>query len=386
MSRIDGEKMELYPELVDVHDIVTELAELWRPKIEDNGVAFTSFVENSLADEVILDKARFQQCLSSLLSNAAKFTAAGRVHLHVTSKPADVDNQVEITAIVADTGQGMSEEVQSKLFTPFLQADSSMTRKYGGSGLGLAITQSLARMMGGDVTMVSSEGRGSEFTFTVKAEKSESTRILDDIEALMNDVGLDLVETAPVESENSTPEGKSVEPEYALIQDTKKASADITAESTPPSPSQETVIDKKYDPESLQGLKVLIVEDIPANQDVVKIFLNPEGCECHGALNGIEALKILDTQSIDIILMDIRMPKMDGIETTRAIRSSTRDYNNIPIIALTADVSAETNAACMSAGADIFLTKPVMGRELIEAIKFIRRFQEYENETAASVA
>ena len=386
MSRIDGEKMELYPEPVDVHDIVTELAELWRPKIEDNGVAFTSFVENSLADEVILDKARLQQCLNSLLSNAAKFTAAGRVHLHVTSKPADVDNQVEITAIVADTGQGMSEEVQSKLFTPFLQADSSMTRKYGGSGLGLAITQSLARMMGGDVTMVSSEGRGSEFTFTVKAEKSESTRILDDIEALMNDVGLDLVETAPVKSENSTPGEQSVEPEYALIQDTKRASADITAESTPSSPSQETVIDKKYDPESLQGLKVLIVEDIPANQDVVKIFLTPEGCECHGALNGIEALKILDTQSIDVILMDIRMPEMDGIEATRAIRSSARDYNNIPIIALTADVSAKTNAACMSAGADIFLTKPVMGRELIEAIKFIRRFQEYENETAASVA
>jgi len=386
MSRIDGEKMELYPEPVDVHDIVTELAELWRPKIEDNGVAFTSFVENSLADEVILDKARLQQCLNSLLSNAAKFTAAGRVHLHVTSKPTDVDNQVEITAIVADTGQGMSEEVQSKLFTPFLQADSSMTRKYGGSGLGLAITQSLARMMGGDVTMVSSEGRGSEFTFTVKAEKSESTRILDDIEALMNDVGLDLVETAPVKSENSTPGEQSVEPEYALIQDTKRASADITAESTPSSPSQEIVIDKKYDPESLQGLKVLIVEDIPANQDVVKVFLTPEGCECHGALNGIEALKILDTQSIDVILMDIRMPEMDGIEATRAIRSSARDYNNIPIIALTADVSAKTNAACMSAGADIFLTKPVMGRELIEAIKFIRRFQEYENETAARVA
>lgn len=80
------------------------------------------------------------------------------------------------------------------------------------------------------------------------------------------------------------------------------------------------------------------------------------------------------------------MPEMDGIEATRAIRSSDRNYKNIPIIALTADASAETNAACMAAGADIFLTKPVMGRELIESIKFIRRFQEYENETAARVA
>ena len=141
-----------------------------------------------------------------------------------------------------------------------------------------------------------------------------------------------------------------------------------------------------YDTESLRGLNVLIVDDIPSNQDVIKLFLDPEGCKSFGALNGIEALNVLDTQAIDIILMDIRMPEMDGIEATRTIRNSSRDYKNTPIIALTADVSAETNAACMAAGADIFLSKPVMGRELIESIKFIRRVQDYEDNTATNVA
>ena len=397
MSRIDGEKMELYPEPVNVHDIITGLEQAWRPVLEDKGVIFTCFTENSLTDEIILDKARFHQCLNNLLSNAAKFTDEGRVHLHVTSKSTDIDNQVEITAIVADTGQGMSEDVQGKLFTPFLQADSSMTRKHGGSGLGLAITQSLARMMDGDVTMISNQGRGSEFTMTVKGQRSESTQILDDVEALMDKVEIQPLETNSAESpiaksEEGIPAIKPITAEYATIQAVEQSTAkqvdiDILAEpATPASTPTPRAPESTYDTESLRGLNVLIVDDIPSNQDVIKLFLDPEGCKSFGALNGIEALNVLDTQAIDIILMDIRMPEMDGIEATRTIRNSSRDYKNTPIIALTADVSAETNAACMAAGADIFLSKPVMGRELIESIKFIRRVQDYEDNTATNVA
>ena len=397
MSRIDGEKMELYPEPVNVHDIITELEQAWRGVLEEKGITFTCFIENSLTDEIILDKARFHQCLNNLLSNAAKFTDEGRVHLHVTSKTTDIDNQVEITAIVADTGQGMSEDVQGKLFTPFLQADSSMTRKHGGSGLGLAITQSLARMMDGDVTMISNQGRGSEFTMTVKGQRSESTQILDDVEALMDKVEIQPLETNSAESpiaksEEGIPAIKPITAEYATIQAVEQSTAeqvdiDILAEpAMPASTPTPQAPESTYDTESLRGLNVLIVDDIPSNQDVIKLFLDPEGCKSFGALSGIEALNVLDTQAIDIILMDIRMPEMDGIEATRTIRNSSRDYKNTPIIALTADVSAETNAACMAAGADIFLSKPVMGRELIESIKFIRRVQDYEDNTATNVA
>ncbi len=396
MSSIDGEKMELYPEPVDVHDIITNLEKSWRSALEEKTVTFTCFVENSLNDEIILDKARFHQCLNNLLSNATKFTDTGRVHLHVTSKPTDIDNQVEITAILADTGQGMSEEVKGKLFTPFLQADTSMTRKHGGSGLGLAITRSLARMMDGDVTMISNQGRGSEFTLTVRGQRSENTQILDDVEALMDSTEMQPLETSYVESpiiakdelarDVSVPAIEPLAAEYSPIQAADRVDIEILADpAMPASPLPADPPKSAYDVESLRGLKVLIVDDIPANQDVIKLFLNPEGCKCHGALDGNEALSVLDTQAIDIILMDIRMPGMDGIEATRAIRNSDRGYKNTPIIALTADVTAETNSACMAAGADIFLTKPVMARELIESIKFIRRFQDYEAEEADAI-
>lgn len=397
MSRIDGEKMELYPEPVDVHNIVAELDKSWRPVIEDKGVTFTSYVENSLTDDIILDKARFHQCLNSLLSNAAKFTDSGRVHLHVTSQSSDIDNQVEITAIIADTGQGMSEEVQGKLFTPFLQADSSMTRKHGGSGLGLAITQSLARMMNGDVTMISKQGRGSEFTLTVKGPKSETAEILDEVELLLDNADMLPTETAITDTpdeqaQQSAPNIQPVAAEYATIQavdhidnlEEEAAEPVSQAPTQTQTPQPDSV--SAYDAESLKGLNILIVEDIQANQDVIKLFLDPEGCKSHGAQNGYEAIQMLESQSFDIILMDIRMPDMDGIEATRIIRSSGREYQNTPIIALTADVAPETNAACMAAGADIFLTKPVMGRDLIESIKFIRRFHDYDEDTASHVA
>lgn len=398
MSTIDGDKMELYREPTDIHAIVRDVEQLWRPTIENKGVTFTCFVEDSLSDDIILDKARVRQCLNNLLSNAAKFTDNGRVHLHVTSQPIDDTNETEVTAIIADTGQGMSETVQGKLFTPFLQADSTMTRKHGGSGLGLAITQSLARMMGGDVTMVSNQGRGSEFTLTLRGERSEAAKILDDIEELMDisdmvelessiqqptvtDDDILVLETIDTASVDTGPAADETSSAFKAINAAKTIDLAIKSQSDVLSPTK-----TEADLDDLRGLKILIVEDIPANQDVIKLFLKPEGCESQCAANGVEALDILNTQAIDIILMDIRMPEMDGIEATQAIRKSKREYKDTPIIALTADASAETNAACMAAGADIFLTKPVMAKELIEAIRFIRRFQDTDKVSTRKTA
>jgi len=409
MSTIDGDKMELYPEPTNVHAIVTELDKVWRPEIEAKDVTFTSFVDTLLSEDIIIDKARFRQCLNSLLSNAAKFTDSGRVHLHVTATSIDETGETEVTAIIADTGQGMSETVQEKLFTPFLQADSTMTRKYGGSGLGLTITQSLARMMGGDVTLVSNQGRGSEFTMTVRGMKSDGSKLLDDVEELLDVTPLAEMEPA---TPNTSPQDKGTQDkgtqdnaeddiltletgDYAPIELASSApSIGITETvdieiNTPIEANKPIEVNQpvsQSDTDNLRGLRVLIVEDITANQDIIKLFLRPEGCEILCASNGLEALDILNTQAVDIILMDIRMPTMDGIEATHAIRGSDREYKNTPIIALTADVAAETNAACMAAGADIFLTKPVIAHDLIESIRFIRRFQDYDEDDAASAA
>ena len=381
MSSIDGDKMELYPEPTDVQAIVADLGKVWRPIIEAKDVKFTIFVDSSLADDVTLDTARFKQCLNNLLSNAAKFTERGRVHLHVTANIIAETDETKITAIVADTGQGMSAEVQGKLFTPFLQADSTMTRKHGGSGLGLTITQSLARMMGGDVVMMSNQGRGSEFTLTVKGTRSENAKIMDNLEDILD---LDDMPERVVENTLPTPSPEQTTPQQKtpLISRPQMAAQQSALVQPPKMPK---TIPKEAS-EKLRGLKVLIVEDVAANHDVVKLFLSPEGCHCISALSGTEAIDVLNTQPIDVILMDIRMPDMDGIQVTRAIRRSDRAFKNIPIIALTADASAETNATCMAAGVDIFLTKPVIAAELIESIRFSLNAQSTNDDQAANAA
>ncbi|MDB2439323.1 response regulator [Hellea sp.] len=375
MSAIDGDKVELYPEPTNVQDIVQELDKVWRPVIEDKGVIFTSHVDSKLSDDVIIDKMRLRKCLNNLLSNAAKFTESGRVHLHITTETIDETGETEITAIVADTGQGMSEEVQGKLFTPFLQADSTMTRKHGGSGLGLAITQSLARMMGGDVTMMSAQGRGSEFTMTVRAIPSEAAQILDNVEALLNSIDM-----TPASDLDMAQPKKSQSPDESMV------FSDEISNIIPP--AEEILVLETEAPASddLRNLKVLIVEDEVFSQEVIKNFLEPEGCKLLFTGNGVEALDVLNTQAVDVILMDLRMPEMDGIETTRAIRRSSREYKDTPIVALTADSAAETNAACMAAGVDIFLTKPILAHELVEAVRFTQLCKETSQDLDAKVA
>lgn len=137
------------------------------------------------------------------------------------------------------------------------------------------------------------------------------------------------------------------------------------------------------------GLRVLIAEDVSTNREVIKIFLDPLGCHCVDAANGREALEALSVQNFDIVLMDIRMPEMDGITATQIIRQSDAHYKDIPIIALTADVTADNHAECIKAGVNLFLKKPVMQEELIAAIadthaKALRRQQEVAFNTGAS--
>ena len=378
MSSIDGDKMKLYPEPTNIQTLIKNLEQKWHPVIEKAGITFTCYVEDSLSVDIIIDKMRVQQCLNNLLSNAAKFTETGRIHLHVTSKPIDSSQDVEVTAIVADTGQGMSQDVQDKLFTPFLQADSTMTRKHGGSGLGLAITQSIARMMNGDVTMISAEGRGSEFTMTLRGQQSDSAQILDNVEALIDSLDMmpaaSRIEAAPAEAAESTEPQNVIEGSYFASPPADQSGGFTDAEKNIP------------EADMLRGVKVLIVEDEPTNQEIIKLFIDPQGCKSQCASNGVEALDVLNTQAIDIILMDIRMPTMDGIETTRTIRQSGREYNDTPIIALTADVSAENNAECMAAGVDIFLTKPIKARDLIEAMRYVRLAKDADNQRASNAA
>lgn len=167
MSTIEGNRLSLDKEEAKLSNTITREVAEWNKAAANKNLAFTHFIGSELNDAVIADHKRMRQSLRYLLSNAIRFTHAGRVHLHATGTP-DADGHLDVTIIVADTGQGISDDVQSRLFKPFLQADATMTRKYGGAGLSLAIARKLARMMGGDLIVKSREGRGTEFTFTAR--------------------------------------------------------------------------------------------------------------------------------------------------------------------------------------------------------------------------
>ena len=351
MSRLEAGKLQLAPEPTDLKSVIETNLSDFEQRAAEKGLVFTAYVAPECGQEFELDEARVKQCIGTLLCNAIKFTDEGRVHLHVTSEKDKTSGQSEITVIVADTGQGISEDVQAKLFTPFLQADASMTRKHGGSGLRLAIARMLARMMEGDITLNSREGRGSEFTLTFKSASVEPAQQKADLphEAEIKPSKVQKLPKAKKEDILVLPASSELSGPSFLIEP--------TAPKSPSTPAE--------DGQS----RVLIVEDIRSNQEVIAVMLDKAGIQHVPVDSGEDALRILNTQRFDIVLMDIHMPGMDGIETARRIRTSQQPWSNIPIIALTADADPKNKVACMSVGIDEFLTKPVMGNDLIKAMR-----------------
>jgi signal transduction histidine kinase/ActR/RegA family two-component response regulator len=355
MSRIDAKEMELLPEATDIRTVIANTQKLWEQKISSKEVTFTCYVHPDIPHSLMLDPMRLRQCLNNLLSNAAKFTQQGRIHLHVTSAPNGTGSGEIVTINVADTGMGIRPDIQAKLFKPFVQADSSITRQYGGSGLGLAITRNLAQMMGGDLTVNSRAGAGSEFTLTFTCEAAGDADVFGVVEA-----------------------------EFESLDKAAKNIAVSAPARMPPLSGSSPTSQKMPAQASLDGVRVLIVEDVISNQDVMKVFLEPEGCKIMCTANGYEALAALADQYFDVVLMDIRMPELDGIEATRLVRRSEGKNTHVPIIALTADATAETNAQCMAAGANIFLTKPVIAAELLDAIHFVLESAPISSQPAES--
>ena len=367
MATVEAGKMEVYPHGSDIPSLLAETIAECQDKADKKSLAFTQFIDPELHIHAT-DGQRLQQCVFNLLDNAIKFTDEGRVHLHVTAQKDETGHITGLRAIVADTGQGMSELVQSRLFTPFMQADSSMTRKFGGAGLNLAVTRALARLMDGDLTMVSREGRGSEFTLDLDFATSITLDAADPISTSVTQVAeapsiLDMQMSDIIDDTPLTTDGAVIDLMLPTASDTP-ALHSATVEVEPTTPSTKI--------SDLTGLRILLVDDIESNRDIVRMMLEAEGCICFDAANGEDAITALHAGPIDIVMMDIRMPVMDGVEATRAIRQSDTPFARVPIIALTADSEAQTNAACMAAGADIFLTKPIMAHELTRALRFLR--------------
>jgi signal transduction histidine kinase/ActR/RegA family two-component response regulator len=307
LAKIEAGKLEIAPVTGDLADACRRTLRLYAANAEAKGLDLRFQTEGEAPARLSFDPVRVRQCLANLVSNALKFTKVGGVTVSLSAAPAALGGQTQVTIKVADTGVGMSPEVMDKLFSAFTQADASTSRDFGGTGLGLNITRQLARLMGGEVSVVSAPGAGSTFTLTFLA-------------------GPALAEAA--ETQNAS------EPQNL---------------------------------DALNGLRVLVVDDHPVNRQVASLLLQPFGCEVTAVESGRAALDILAHTPFDVVLMDVRMPDMDGLETTRRIRAEL-GLATLPIIALTGDTTPEQLKACKAAGMNGAAAKPIDKMELIAAL------------------
>ena len=318
LSKIEAGKIAIVKADTDLIHTLRRLHRLWKPKAEESGLEFYLSLDAELPPVLNFDAVRVRQCVSNLISNAIKFTAKGRVEVFVTAKAmADGEHLVKIR--VSDTGVGMDEETTGRLFRPFTQADDSTSRKYGGTGLGLSITRSLAELMGGEASVRSEIGRGSEFTFTFMAgEAAPQHRVVN--------------EGVTLNEEDTRSQLKS------------------------------------------QNLRLLLVDDHPINRQVAGLFLRPFNMRIVEATNGKEALAALASEEFDLVLLDVHIPVMDGTQTIRHIRASDEAWSNIPVIALTADAMTGDKERYLGMGMDGYMSKPIAERDLISEINRVRSF------------
>jgi signal transduction histidine kinase/ActR/RegA family two-component response regulator len=276
--------------------VAADTAALLRPRAAAKSLELACTVNDAARLRVMGDPMRFRQVLLNLLGNAVKFSDHGEVGLELQGTESG-DGHLRLVVRVRDHGIGMTPETQARLFEPFRQSDSSMSRRYGGTGLGLAISQKLVAGMGGRITASSEFGRGSLFEFTL---------------------------TLPLARERNTPLPFAV--------------------STP--------LPQQFD------ARILVVEDDVVNQRVITLMLQRLGLQCQVVHDGPAALNALEAANWDLVLMDCQLPGIDGLETARRARLLLGE-RELPIVALTANVRAEDRAACLAAGMDDFLAKPI---------------------------
>jgi len=352
-SKIEAGKLNFEKVSFDVREMVEHSLELLATRAKDKGLHLACLIQPGVRTRLVGDPLRLRQILLNLLSNAVKFTEQGSVFLEI-SQLSETDHDVQLRCSVRDTGIGIPEETQKKLFQSFTQADASTTRKYGGTGLGLAICRKLVELMGGGIGVSSSLGAGSTFWFTVRLAKpvNESAPGVRALPAAL--------ETFP------EPEGRAGCPQPAEVR--------RGAETAPYQDVQihgAHACSKLNGETPLQGLRILLAEDNRVNQFVAVLQLQKLGHQVDAVSNGAEAVKAWKRGAYRIILMDCQMPEMDGYEATRKIRELEAGKNLAPtkIIAMTANAMQGDRELCLAAGMDDYVSKPIDEKELASALE-----------------
>jgi PAS domain S-box-containing protein len=315
LSKIEANRLSLVNEEFDLDEIIQYLHSLFYAHAKEKSLAFSIDVTRDVKRQLVGDALRLQQILTNLLSNSIKFTEKGFVRLKISVNSSN-KKQIVLKFSIEDSGIGISQAQQDLLFQPFTQADASITRRFGGTGLGLVISRRLAQLMGDDIQLLSHSGEGSNFWFNLK-------------------FGLAKYATA-----SQFPQRKQQIITTQQLQDAAK---------------------------ELVNTAVLLVEDNPLNQQVASEFLRNAGLKVIVANDGQQALELLAQSPFDIVLMDIQMPVMDGLEATRQIRKQSR-FDRIPILAMSAGVTANEQEQCQLVGMTGFIAKPISPLLMLETI------------------
>ena len=313
-TKLHAEKLTLDSKPASPAKSVENVMRLWEHKALKNNISLSYNIDPSVPETVVFDHFRYEQCLNNLLSNAIKFTPNGDINVILTTIEKE-GHPPRLILAVKDNGIGMTIEQQKQIFEAYTQADKSIARRFGGTGLGMTITKEIIELMGGSISLRSESGKGTVFALTLP---------------------IDTLEMKPAKEDSG-----------ALV--------------------SQLLEDAKPEPTNYSDLRVLVVDDNSTNHMVITSLLESLVSELHIANNGQQAIEILKTTPVDIVLMDIHMPIMDGIEATLAIRGSSESWADVLIIALTADPQYQQIRLCRNIGMDDALAKPVKLVELLRA-------------------
>jgi len=312
-SRLEAKSLTVQHNPFRPRNVVQDCLDIVAPLATGKGLTLSSSIAEGTVEAVFGDEHRTRQVLLNLLSNAVKFTPGGRVEVALDSHPLD-DGRIEVRFSVIDTGLGISSNDLGRLFVAFQQVDGSSSRQHGGAGLGLAISKRLTELMGGTIGVETAPGQGSRFHFTIVGEP------------------------APLDSPQ--PSEPSGQPGAA----------------------------------GRNPLRVLLAEDEAINRIVILGMLRHLGYEAHSVNDGMDVLDTLDREPYDVVLMDVQMPGMDGLEVTRRIRNAPGEQPHI--IAVTAHALAGDRERCLAAGMNDYLSKPVRLEELQEVLASVTQRAE----------
>ncbi|NNF21875.1 MAG: PAS domain S-box protein [Saprospiraceae bacterium] len=318
LSKIEAGKMELRSEPVKLIETFEKVYELYSQQAQINNIFLYYHLDDRLPEMVVTDETRLLQVISNLVSNAIKFSEKkGNVNISIRLGEEKSDHYV-FKVSIKDSGIGISEKDQQLLFQSFNQIDSSVSKKFGGTGLGLAISKELVKSMAGNIGVVSTPGLGSTFWFTFKAAK-----LSDDLKLKQED---------------------------------------------------ETALSKQFEG---TAPKILLVDDNDINRRVASQILKKSGCKVIEARDGFEAVSKVKRSTFDLIFMDIQMPRMDGIETTKKIRT-LRLKKSSPVVAMTAYSMEEDRKKFLEQGMDDYISKPIKAHALIDKVKSWIKFEPKE--------